>query len=906
MIRTIILIPMFAALLACGPFTQPDDPTAQVRETHAAPAEATTEVPADPAAQVRETHAAPAEATTEVPADPAAEVRETHTAPAEATADPLPTSEEAERTVEVTGEIPIDNYGDTSIEQKILENDAIVRARMTSLASEVFVDSEGKHRLALKFSLDVSEYLKGSGPSSVVAVWVDGRHYDTSARADTANANTLAVRDDQWDDMEAIIFLYDGASGFGILIDEQLRLADHFFLGLGHRYFDDDRYSLHSTRYKAWFPAVTRTGSTNDAQEFLLDVPRAAGTAPTITLGDLKAEIAAVATEIDGGDGSDAYETCVAEQYEIERVIRYFREEEDTDAYDKSPQVSNLASGQPIGTQLYQRQNAGIYPDQKAKTWFEGRDAALFTVTQGEPTAFDVNGDGSFTAESDGIEFTETFATARPLPAGEYEIIRKEVWPRYLPCNYVLDNEWTVTITAPEGTLHEAFFDPITDGTAVAADATNGVLKPATFTDADSASATLERIAWESGTVKFELSSDDALAGQVANFIELDGTVSLSLNADDATVDAANDTLSWSAASQPWEDGDKLMLRIREAQGTCWNGTAVPNLSVNPGLASDCTALLAAKDTLRGTAVLNWSGDTAITSWDGVTVDGTPSRVTEIRLPEKGLTGAIPKELANLTALKVLRLGDNQLTGSIPSELASLTNLADLRLYSNRLSGGIPTELGSLSNLVALHLDDNQLTGSIPTELGSLSNLRDLFLGKNQLTGGIPTQLGSLSNLRFMNLDDNQLTGGIPTQLGSLTNLQDLSLSGNQLTGSIPTQLGDLTKLRDLFLNDNQLTGTIPTQLGKLAALELLELSGNGLTGTIPTQLGKLSKLESLYLRNNSLTGAIPTQLGSLSNLEVIWLSGNTLTGCIPAALRNIDDHDLAKLKLQYCPAPEA
>ena len=33
--------------------------------------------------------------------------------------------------------------------------------------------------------------------------------------------------------------------------------------------------------------------------------------------------------------------------------------------------------------------------------------------------------------------------------------------------------------TPPRGTLHEAFFDPITDGTAVAAGDSNGVLKPA-------------------------------------------------------------------------------------------------------------------------------------------------------------------------------------------------------------------------------------------------------------------------------------------------------------------------------------------------------------------------------------------------------------------------------------------
>ena len=32
----------------------------------------------------------------------------------------------------------------------------------------------------LEFSLDVSEYLKGTGPSSIVAVWVDGRSYDTN------------------------------------------------------------------------------------------------------------------------------------------------------------------------------------------------------------------------------------------------------------------------------------------------------------------------------------------------------------------------------------------------------------------------------------------------------------------------------------------------------------------------------------------------------------------------------------------------------------------------------------------------------------------------------------------------------------------------------------------------------
>ena len=129
--------------------------------------------------------------------------------------------------------------------------------------------------------------------------------------------------------------------------------------------------------------------------------------------------------------------------------------------------------------------------------------------------------------------------------------------------------EWTVTVNAPAGTLHEAFFDPVTDGTAVAAGDSNGVLKPATFTDSNGASATLERVAWESdvggsGTVTLKLTPHDGIADQEVNFIALDGSVSLSLQVANATVDAANRTLSWAVGSQPWQSGDLLMLRIRE------------------------------------------------------------------------------------------------------------------------------------------------------------------------------------------------------------------------------------------------------------------------------------------------------------------------------------------------------
>ena len=75
---------------------------------------------------------------------------------------------------------------------------------------------------------------------------------------------------------------------------------------------------------------------------------------------------------------------------------------------------------------------------------------------------------------------------------------------------------------------------------------------------------------------------------------------------------------------------------------TCANGTVITDPGSNRGLVYDCEVLLAVKDTLRGTATLNWSVDTAIASWDGVSVSGTPRRVRGLNLSGEGLNGSIP------------------------------------------------------------------------------------------------------------------------------------------------------------------------------------------------------------------------------------------------------------------------
>ncbi|MYB47690.1 MAG: hypothetical protein F4X72_00175 [Dehalococcoidia bacterium] len=275
----------------------------------------------------------------------------------------------------------------------------------------------------------------------------------------------------------------------------------------------------------------------------------------------------------------------------------------------------------------------------------------------------------------------------------------------------------------------------------------------------------------------------------------------------------------------------------------------------NVDLVSDCEALLEARDILAVNASLNWSGDTSISDWEGVTLQGTPQRVASLDLRDMGLHGSIP------------------------------------------------AELGLLSSLSSLDLRNSGLSGPIPPELGDLANLQNLYLHGNMLDGEIPAELGDMTGLRYLWLHSNELTGEIPEELGDLENLRDLNLHSNSLDGAIPGELGDLSRLTRLRLHRNALSGAIPSELGSLSSLESLWLHGNMLTGSIPAELGELEELERLWLSENELSGPIPQELGELSSLVQWRLAGDDhqFTGCLPAGLASVEDTDIDSLNLDTC-----
>ena len=331
---------------------------------------------------------------------------------------------------------------------------------------------------------------------------------------------------------------------------------------------------------------------------------------------------------------------------------------------------------------------------------------------------------------------------------------------------------------------------------------------------------------------------------------------------------------------------------VREADlatryAACTAGYVVPEPGASPGLVSDCQTLMNLRDWLFGGVTTNWNAGTPIDQWVGLTIEGSPRRVTGLRVGsgrygDAVTAGIIPPELADLPKLRRLELAGNQISGNIPPVLGRLAELETLDVAHNQLSGLIPAELGNLSSLRSLNLSGNRLYGGIPPELGQLTSLELLDLAGNDLTGEIPRELGNLSSLQRLLLRENEFGGGIPSEIGQLVGLVVLDLAESGVAGSIPPEIGGLAGLETLDLSNNELTGDIPPELGGLRNLKGLNLSQNHLTGGIPWELGWLTKLTDLQFGGNQLTGRVPVAVGSMYDLWSLGLWGNQLEECLP------------------------
>ena len=452
--------------------------------------------------------------------------------------------------------------GPTSIEERIVSSVAIVRARLTNTTTEVVsttVDNWDQYYYpALKFHFSVSDYLYGNGANTITAYFITHAEITTTDQAEAWLPTLASQRDSRFDDRDAILFLTDGTKSqlFTALAEPQ----NAYVLSSGGTPLQDSGYWINDRHDRRWLPATETPATPSNSQKFLLEAPVEGSTPSTITLGDLKARIAAITTEISASGNAKQYQQCLQFKYLALRKEQWTKQKRPEYTMYKPDWDGLLASGQPAETQLYKQHGSTETlngAEQKTALRLDGDDATLFSVEEINRRPF-----------KDNVTLLDhSVVSARPIPAGTYRF-NHNYRPTYLDCGNTYTFALTANVTAPAGTLHEAFYDPVAVGNTIVADSTNGVLEPATFTDAGGTSATLSSISYESSTVKVEVTPNDALVRHILDFIELDGTVSLSLDVADATVDASTDTLGWSLSSAPWEDGDKLMVRIREIPPT--------------------------------------------------------------------------------------------------------------------------------------------------------------------------------------------------------------------------------------------------------------------------------------------------------------------------------------------------
>ena len=465
-----------------------------------------------------------------------------------------------------------------SIDQQILDSDIIVVASFVTASPGVQTipgDSgvAPTYRPTQILSFQANQYLKGTGPNEFrvevlddsYGVDVNGnlyRGYLTEAEAMEAATELIAQRNTSYDNRPGVLFLKGVISSETPSGSKTETVASSFAFVLSNQGAQSNFQYAIDTLSRTWLPAketiTAEVGGSSDT-EYITDGSKEPP--PVLPLTYLETRIEEIDSLLQKGEEIDGYADCVYGNLIRER---WFRADPDSRVREIDVTIDSGLAAKSVSLEKEWGDpyfDAVLYHDDYHEFWYSGSDAEHFTAVIEDMDSIASNGHIYF------------YSTARPLAKGQYNV-NFHLWPASdalcmpKPTNEAEDygySNWTVTVTAPGGTLHEAFFDPVESG--------EDEVSPASFS-VGGTDTEITGLEWADGKVVLSLDPVVSLDGYTLDFIELDGTASLNLRTSDAVERSrsgdGSGALKWSVADEPWEDGDKLMLRIRE------DGAAAP------------------------------------------------------------------------------------------------------------------------------------------------------------------------------------------------------------------------------------------------------------------------------------------------------------------------------------------
>lgn len=233
------------------------------------------------------------------------------------------------------------------------------------------------------------------------------------------------------------------------------------------------------------------------------------------------------------------------------------------------------------------------------------------------------------------------------------------------------------------------------------------------------------------------------------------------------------------------------------------------------------------------------------------------------------MSGNIPKEITELSALKTLLINNNALT-SLPTEGWSKMGNLEYFYSQNNSINNFPEKIGSLSSLERLYINNNKISVSIPAKVvKNTSSLKRFYGQYNKFSGQLPSpESNGWDSLKRFFADENNISGGLNKKfLKGLSSVEYFSIANNDLNGEINQEIKNMTSLRwlDLANNEGGVTGNLPSEIKNLNSLETFDFNNNQLS-KVPNELNEITSLENIYGFENKITD-FANDIGKLNNL---------------------------------------